>query len=389
MPPIRLNRRRFLGCSAAAGLALSQGRIGEGAVEGRPVRVGVIGLGTRGTSLLRTLLEMPGAQVVSVCDAEAKHRLRGQGIVEKATGGRPEGVERVGQVLDRDDVDAVVVALPCDLHAEVDRDAIRAGKHLYAEKPLAPTLAACDMLIAEADKAPGVVVHVGYQRRSNPRYRDGVALIHRGELGTPIEGTAAWVSSNGPMNGHGDWLARRARSGDWMVEQAVHVWDVFHWIAGGPPARAFGLGRRDLFADQQPGRDVTDHYSAHLEWADGFHVAFLHSWVAPADDRFTGITLQVMGTAGGLDLGSGTVTFRDKSRPRQTLHPGNQADTRLALSAFLDAVRAGQPVPPPLTLAEARDATLTGLLVRKAVDERRVVTMDEIRAESASGAVSG
>ena len=389
MPPIRLNRRRFLGCSAAAGVALSQGRIGEGAVEGRPVRVGVIGLGTRGTSLLRALLEMPGTQVVSVCDAEAKHRLRGQGIVEKATGGRPEGVERVGQVLDRDDVDAVVVALPCDLHAEVDRDSIRAGKHLYAEKPLALTVTACDMLIAEAAKAPGVVVHVGYQRRSNPRYRDGVALIHRGELGTPIEGTAAWVSSNGPMNGHGDWLARRARSGDWMVEQAVHVWDVFHWIAGGPPARAFGLGRRNLFADQQPGRDVTDHYSAHLEWADGFHVAFLHSWVAPADDRFTGITLQVMGTAGGLDLGSGTVTFRDKSRPRQTLHPGNQADTRLALSAFLDAVRAGQPVPPPLTLAEARDATLTGLLVRKAVDERRVVTMDEIRAESASGAASG
>jgi myo-inositol 2-dehydrogenase / D-chiro-inositol 1-dehydrogenase len=389
MPPIRLNRRRFLGCSAAAGLALSQGRIGEGAVEGRPVRVGVIGLGTRGTSLLRTLLELPGAPVVVVCDAEAKHRLRGQGIVEKATGGRPEGVERVGQVLERDDVDAVVVALPCDLHAEVDRDAIRAGKHLYAEKPLALTVAACDMLIAESNRAPGVVVHVGYQRRSNPRYRDGVALIHRGELGTLIEGSAAWVSSNGPMNGHGGWLARRARSGDWMVEQAVHVWDVFHWIAGGPPARAFGQGRRDLFATQQPGRDVTDHYSVHLEWADGFHVAFLQSWVAPADDRFTGITLQVMGTAGGLDLGSGTVTFRDKARPRQTLHPGNHADTRLALSAFLDAVRAGQPVPPPLTLAEARDATLTGLLVRKAVDERRVVTMAEIRAEAASSAASG
>ena len=46
-------------------------------------------------------------------------------------------------------------------------------------------------------------------------------------------------------------------------------------------------------------------------------------------------------------------------------------------------------MPPPLTLAEARDATLTGLLVRKAVDERRVVTMDEIRAEAAWGAASG
>ncbi len=90
-------------------------------------------------------------------------------------------------------------------------------------------------------------------RRSNPRYRDGVALIHPGELGTLIEGSAPWVSSNGPMNGHGDWLARRERSGDWMVEQAVHVWDVVHWIAGGPPARAFGQGRRDLFATNSRG----------------------------------------------------------------------------------------------------------------------------------------
>ncbi len=186
------------------------------------------------------------------------------------------------------------------------------------------------------------------------------------------------------MNGHDGWLARRARSGDWMVEQAVHVWDVFHWVAGGVPARAYGQGRRDLFADRQPARDVTDHYSVHLEWASGFHVAFLQSWVAPADDRFTGITLQVMGEEGGLDFGSGALTYRDRTRPRQTLHPGTQADTRLALQAFLDAVRATEPLPPPLTLAEARDATLTGLLVRKAVDERRVVTMEEIRAEAGS-----
>jgi predicted dehydrogenase len=282
-------------------------------------------------------------------------------------------------VLERTDVDALAVALPCDLHASTYRDAIRSGKHLYAEKPLALSLAGCDLLIAESARAQGVVVHVGFQRRSNPRYRDGVALVRRGDLGTPIGGNASWISSNGPMNGHDDWLARRARSGDWMVEQAVHVWDIYHWLKGGPPASAFGQGSREVF-DSPPGRDVTDHYSVQLEWPDGFHLSFLHSWVAPADDRFTGVTQQVMGTAGGLDFGSGAVTFRDRTRPRQTLHPGNQADTRLALAAFLDAIRAGGDAPAPLTLAEARDATITGLLVRKAVDERRVVTIDEVRS---------
>lgn len=386
MPPITLNRRRFLGCSAAAGLALSHPRIGEGASETTPVRLGLIGLGTRGTSLLRTLLELPEAQVVALGDTEPKHLLRAQGIVERAKSFRPEGYEQLASLLERSDLDAVVVALPCDLHASVYLAALRAGKHLYAEKPLGLTLAECESLLAGADVVPDKVVHVGFQRRSNPRYREGVALIRQGELGDPIEGTAAWVSSNGPMNGHEGWLARRARSGDWMVEQAVHVWDVFQWIAGGPPIRAYGQGRRDLFGHEQPARDVTDHYAVQLEWANGFHVSFLQSWVAPADDRFTGITLQVMGAAGGIDFGSGAVTFRDRSRPRLTLHPGNQADTRLALQAFLDAVRTRdrEPVPPPLTLAEARDATLTGLLVRKAVDERRVVTMDEIRAEAES-----
>src|SRR5947209_3054238 len=108
MPPIALNRRRFLGCSAAAGLALSQGRVGEaagaGAGELAPVRLGLIGLGTRGTTLLRAALELPGVTVAAVCDPEPKHRARGQGIVEKATGERPDALDRPERLLERTDV---------------------------------------------------------------------------------------------------------------------------------------------------------------------------------------------------------------------------------------------------------------------------------------------
>ncbi|CAN5620827.1 Gfo/Idh/MocA family oxidoreductase [soil metagenome] len=382
MPPIRLNRRHFLGCSAAAGWALSQGRDVEGALGLPPSRLGLIGLGNRGTTLLRAALELPSAAVVAVCDPEARQRNRALGIAEKATGRRPDALQDPGAIPDRRDLDAVLVALPCDLHFSVYRDALRAGKHLYAEKPLALSLAQCDTLIAEADSRPELVVHVGFQRRSNPRFREGVELIQAGELGTLIEGRASWTSSNGPVNGSGGWLARRQRSGDWMVEQAVHVWDLFAWIAGGPPIRAHGLGRRDVFAEVQPDRDVTDHYRATLEWADGFHLSFVQSWVDPADDAFTGNVQRVVGTAGGFDCGTGKVTFRDRSRPRRSIHPGNLPDTKFALQGFLDALRTESPAPPPLTLAEARDATLTGLLVRKAVDERRTVTIEEVLAET-------
>src|SRR5271166_5392288 len=353
MPPIALNRRRFLGCSAAASLALSQGTLAEAdltAAEATPVRLGLIGIGNRGTALLRALLDLPAAR----------------------------------RLLERPDVDAVIAAVPCDLHESIGCETLRAGKHLYAEKPLALTLAGCDRLCIEASRRPALVVHVGFQRRSNPRFREGVERIQGRELGPLIEARATWTSSNGPLSGHGGWPGRRDRSGDFMVEQAVHIWDILHWLHGDLPVKAAGWGRRGLFAQQDPGRDVTDHYAVELEWADGFRASLLQSWVAPAADGFTGSTLRVLGEAGGLDFGAGSLTFRDRQKPRQAIHPGPQNDTRLALLDFLTSVRAEKPLPPPITLAEARSATLTGLLVRKAVDERRTVTMDEIRSESSN-----
>jgi myo-inositol 2-dehydrogenase / D-chiro-inositol 1-dehydrogenase len=385
MPPIRVNRRRFLGCSAAASLALTQGNLAEASgaeAAAAPVRLGLIGIGNRGTSLARSLLELPGASIVAVCDAEPKHRLRGQGIVEKGCGHRPEAYDDPRRVLDRKDVDAVAIALPCDLHEPLYRDAIAAGKHLYAEKPMAPSLAACDRLAALAARAPEVVVHVGFQRRSNPRYREAVERIGKGELGPLVEARAAWSSSNGPMTGHDGWLGRRERSGDWMVEQAVHVWDVLYWIKGELPARASGWGRRGMFTRIDPRRDVTDHYAVELEWADGFRASFVQSWIAPADEGFTGSSLRVLGEDGGFDFSTGVMTFRDRSLPRQTIHGGPQADSRLALEAFLAAVRAESPPVPPITLADARAATLIGLLARKAVDERRTVGIDEVDASA-------
>src|ERR1700722_16092578 len=125
MPPITVNRRRLLGCSAAASLALSQGNLAEAAgidAEARPVRLGGIGVGNRGTALLRALLELPGTPIVAVCDPEPKHRQRGQGIIEKARGQRPDAYDDPRRVLDRTDIDAVIVAIPCDAHEAVYRD---------------------------------------------------------------------------------------------------------------------------------------------------------------------------------------------------------------------------------------------------------------------------
>ncbi len=138
------------------------------------------------------------------------------------------------------------------------------------------------------------------------------------------------------------------------------------------------MGPRGLFAATDPLRDVTDHYAVELEWADGFRTSFVQSWIAPADDGFTGSTLRVMGEEGGFDFVSGSLTFRDRGRSRRAVQPGPQPDTRRALEAFLASVRSESAIAPPISLADARAATAIGLLVRQAVDEQRVVALEEI-----------
>lgn len=167
-----------------------------------------------------------------------------------------------------------------------------------------------------------------------------------------------------------------------MVEQAVHVWDVFHWMTRGLPSQAFGSGRRDVFRKSQPDRDVTDDYQAQLRWSDGFAVNFVQSWIAPADDAFTGISQRVIGAEGGFDFATGTLTFRDRKRPRQILHPGVQPDTVQSIQAFFGAVRSPERLEPPVSLRDAKEATVTGLMVRRAVDGNRVVSRSEVEAGS-------
>jgi predicted dehydrogenase len=176
-----------------------------------------------------------------------------------------------------------------------------------------------------------------------------------------------------------------------MVEQAIHVWDMLNWVVGGVPARANGYGRRDVFQSLQPERNVTDLYHVMLEWDEPTRVGgpFSHSWVDPADDAFTGNSLQVIGSEGGVDLATGVVTYRDRRRRRSVLARGETNDTKLAMEAFVGAagVAPGRPRPvPPIGLDAARDALRTALLVRAAVDagSRGFVAMSEIDGADAT-----
>lgn len=137
---------------AAAGAAFA---LGTGVVTAqeapRAVRVGVVGVGNRGTGLVQTLLQLPGVEIPAICDIAPDHATRAQDIVEQAGGKRPdaytEGERDWERLTARDDLDAVVCATPWQWHTPISVSAMRAGKYAATEVPAAHTLEDCHALV--------------------------------------------------------------------------------------------------------------------------------------------------------------------------------------------------------------------------------------------------
>ncbi|MHB8897209.1 MAG: Gfo/Idh/MocA family protein [Thermoguttaceae bacterium] len=197
-------RRRFLAASLAAGGATIipasvLGRTSQ-APPSQQIRVGVVGLGSRGFNLVDDLLAEQDARIVALCDVDSLHhrdRPWGQGPafgrdparrkVEKHYGEKSaaEGLFLSGdfrQLCARDDIDAIVVATPDHWHALVAIAAIRAGKDVYCEKPLAHQFAEGQAICREAARHK-TVFQVGSQQRSSDEFRRAVELVLNGHIG--------------------------------------------------------------------------------------------------------------------------------------------------------------------------------------------------------------
>jgi len=364
-----------MGLGAAGAVAIGQAALGQ--QEGKAgLRCGFIGVGGRGTALLRNVAGFEGVSIPAICDINQDNLNRAIGIVQEAKGIKAEGYSAGPReyrgLLEREDLDAVVIATPCKWHAPMYLDSIAAGKHMYGEKPMCITVKEANALVKAAQNAPKIVVQIGFQRRASPHYQEAIALIRQGEIGELIEGRVAWANSWGPLRG---WFSRRAESGDWVLEQACHTWDVLNWVTGATPLRAYALGRNDIYTADEPGRDVYDFYTAILEYPGGLAVSAVHSWICPEDGAFTGVYERVIGRLGGCDLGGGRFVYRDKSKGARSVGRGVD-DTRECLLAFFDSVRSGKPA--ISGVINGRDATLVGLMIRKSYDKRRVVTWEEI-----------
>src|SRR5438552_16035356 len=166
---MNVNRRMFV-LRAAAGLASAQST--------EPTQTGMIGVGNRGSLLLRNVLAQPEAKVAALCDIKPDRLDR---AATAAARDNPNTYPDYRKILDRKDITAVFIATPPYLHSEMAIAALKAGKNVYCEKPIGVTPAQVRAVV-EAARASKTVFTSGQQMRSAKQYQQAIGKIREGEI---------------------------------------------------------------------------------------------------------------------------------------------------------------------------------------------------------------
>jgi predicted dehydrogenase len=296
-----VNRRSFsktaLGAAAVAGAAGPA----RAAAPSEALRLGFIGIGNRGCQLLAAFRAQPDAKVVAVCDVYEPYLQGRTDAVDPRfanLGARipkphelPAEVDRVKdfrRLLDRKDIDAVVIATPDHWHAIQTVAACRAGKDVYCEKPLSITIHEGRKMV-EAARAHDRIVQVGTHRRSSRIYAQLAEVVKSGAIGKVTVARTAYTTNMAPLGiGHAAasdppadldwdaWLGPRpempfrstimpykfrwnglfsSQVGNW----GVHYLDLVRWLTGErAPASVCAMGGRFAVDDDRTIPDTTE-----------------------------------------------------------------------------------------------------------------------------------
>src|SRR5215813_3748792 len=169
-----LTRRSFVQL-AAAGFAA--------AAPSDKIRMGFIGVGRQGTSRLNEFLKQPDVTAVAVCDVDSTHVDQAAEIVSKAQGSAPAKFHDFRKLLERKDIDAVMIATPDHWHALPAVQACQAGKDVFVEKPLSYSIGEGRAMVTAARKHESVTQMGNHIHNDRPTYRRVVEVIKSGALG--------------------------------------------------------------------------------------------------------------------------------------------------------------------------------------------------------------
>jgi predicted dehydrogenase len=392
-------RRDFLRTSALAtvgtgllgGTVLAPGAYAGGADA--TIRVGLVGCGGRGSGAAAQALSTEGnVKLTAVADAFADQAQSAPARIKAGLGPLADRVE-VGpeqiftgfdgyRKLIESGIDVVILATPPGFRPIHFEAAVKAGKHVFMEKPVAIDGPGIRQVLAAAKeaRAKNLKVGVGLQRRHQAPYLETVQKIHDGAIG---DVTALRVYWNSP----GVWEPRKSRQecksemeyqmrnwyyynwlcGDHICEQHIHNLDVGNWIKRGYPVKCHGMGGREVRKDKRYG-EIFDHFAVEYEYADGSR---MFSQCRHIKGTWNSVTEHAHGTKGTCDVSgyaivSGGEKWKSQAKGK---NPYQQEHDDL-----FDAIRNDRPYD---ETEHGAFSSLTAIMGRMAVYSGKVVEWEQ------------
>jgi predicted dehydrogenase len=334
--------RRHFAYSAVALSALSAARV-QGAND--RLRFGLIGSGGRGRQDWETFLKQAEVDPVAVCDVYQPFREQGIAMTQ----GRGKAHKDFREVLDRKDVDALIVAVPDHWHAAITIAACQAGKDVYCEKPLSLTIVEGRKMVTAA-RQHNRIVQAGSQQRSGAHYAQAVKLIQDGGIGDVHRIRAGMQRNIFPglkptalQSGLTDqldwdmWLGPApARpfdpfrciynfrwfwdySGGQMTNWGAHHLDIARWIVGAKaPISVSGAGGRYALKD---GGETPDVQEVTYQFP-----GVVVTWTSSEISQGAPFTLDIFGTKGMLSLTRGGFEVKPEMAAKKPLMEPLRAD---------------------------------------------------------------
>lgn len=310
---------KIAGATGAAAMAAAVRFDGAPAIvkaAGEQIRYGLIGTGSRGDYLLKHLHGIDTGRCVALSDISQEHLDRSAQTI----GSNPAKFKDYRELLSRNDVDAVIIAVPLFMHFPVTKDALLAGKHTFCEKSLVFKPHEMAELKALVDQRPKQVMQVGLQRRYSEFYQAVKTMVDKGILGNVTHMYSQWNRNPGwkmkPMPNIADqkmanWRLYREYSGGLAAELASHQVDIAEWMFGSPPESIVGVGGHDYQFD---GRDILDNIQMIYKYPKKQKLISMYISTNSHLSLFNGARTEfgetIMGTEGAVEI-----TVGDDSHP--------------------------------------------------------------------------
>jgi len=323
-----------------------------------PLRVGVIGVGI-GRVHLRGYKLLPNVKVEAICDIDEE---RGKSAAKEFEVGK--FYNDASKMFADPRIDAVSVCVPNDVHATLAVAAVKAGKHVICEKPIADTLANAQLIATAATEAQeaGKVFMMGM----NNRYRGDTQVLRKfidgGSLGQIYHAKCGWIRRIG-IPGFGGWFTTKERSGGGpLIDLGVHVLDLTMYLMGNPvPVSASGITYAK-FGPRGEGTwswgapvdgstrtfDVEDFAAGFVKFDNGATLAIEASWASHIKQEL--FYSNLLGTEGGADLEPLTIYRTEHGvpidiKPAFPAINGHEAE----IAHFVDCIATGST---PISTAE-------------------------------------